>query len=117
MRRYLIPGRRQNQRVGVVGRIGSWNEAICHHHIVTTRATQTADRPRIDDLAVRGRAQHEAIFRRPGWCRSGLPIFVHDAQEDEPGAELTSAHEGPATAHAIATIDDGGTSAGSCAIR
>src|SRR5262249_42070396 len=117
MRRYLIAGRRQNQRVGVVGRIEGWNEAIFPHHIVTTRATQAADRPRIDDVAVRGWAQHEPVFRRSGWCRSGLPILVHDAQEDKPGAQLTSAHEGPAPAYAIATIDDGGASAWSCAVR
>src|SRR5262245_17858397 len=117
MRRYLISRRSQGHRVGVVGRIAGGNEAIFHHYIVTTRATQAADRPRIDDVAVRGRAQHEPVFRRSGWCRSGVPILVHDAQEDEPGAQLTAAHEGPAPAYAIATIDDGGTSAWSCAVR
>src|SRR5499433_1233814 len=117
MRRYLISRCGQNDRVGVVGRIASWNEAILDHHIVTTRATQAADRPRIDDVAVRGRAQHEPVFRRSGWCRSGPPILVHNAQEDEPGAQLTSAHEGPAPADAIAAIDDGGASAWSCTVR
>src|SRR5262245_14266398 len=114
MRRYSISRSGEDDRVGVVGRIAGWNEGIFHHHIVTTRATQAADRPRIDDMAVRGRAQHEPVFRRSGWCSSGLPTLVHDAQEDEPGTQLTSAHEGPAPAYAIATVDDGGTSAWSC---
>src|SRR5262252_927644 len=111
MRRYEISRCGQDDRIGVVGRMAGGNEAIVHLHVVTTRATQAADHPRIDDVALRGRAEHEPVLRRPRWRRSGLPILVHDAQEDEPGAQLTSAHQGPAPAHAIATIDDGGTSA------
>src|SRR5215472_924520 len=111
MRRYEISWCGQDDRVGVVGRKAGWNEAIFHLHVVATRATQAADRPRIDDVALRGRAEHEPVLRRPCWRRSRLPILVHDAQEDEPGAQLTSADQGPAPAHAIAAIDDGGTSA------
>src|SRR5262250_367333 len=117
MRRYWISRCGQDDRVGVEGRMAGWNEAVFHHHVVTTRATQAADGPRIDDVAVRGRAQHEPVFGRAGWCSSGLPILVHDAQEDVPGAELASVNEGPAPAYAIAAIDDGGTSAWSCTVR
>src|SRR5215467_4282887 len=117
MRRYEISRCGQDDRIGVVGRMAGGNEAIVHLHVVTTRATQAADRPRIDDVTLRGRAEHEPVLRRPRWRRSGLPILVHDAQEDEPGAQLTSAHQGPAPAYAIATIDDGGTPAWSCAVR
>src|SRR5215467_616113 len=111
MRRYEISRCGQDDRVGVVGRKAGGNEAIFHLHVVAARATQAADRPGIDDVALRGRAEHEPVLRRPCLRRSGLSILVHDAQEDEPGAQLTSAHQGPAPAHAIATIDDGGTSA------
>src|SRR5262245_5040951 len=117
MRGYLISRCGQDDRVAVEGRKAGWNEAIVHHHVVTSRATQAADRPCVDDVAVRGRAQHEPVLRRSRWCSPGLPVLVPDAQEHEPGAELTSADEGPAPAHTIATIDDRGTSAWSCTVR
>src|SRR5215831_1341615 len=117
MRRYEISRCGQDDRIGVVGRKAGGNEAIVHLHVVAARATQAADRPGIDDVALRGRAEHEPVLWRPCRRRSGLSILVHRAQEDEPGAQLTPAHQGPAPAHAIATIDDGGASAWSCTVR
>src|SRR5262245_25459811 len=92
------------------------DEAILDHDVVTPGAAQSADRPRVDDGAIGGRAEHEPVFRRSRRCESRLIALVNDAHEDEPGADLAPAHQGPPPIHAVATLDDCGPSRGTRAV-
>src|SRR5215813_4834101 len=106
MRRDLVLRIGQHDWVSVERRIPGRYEAILNHDIVTASAAQSADRPRIDDGAIGGRAEHEPEFLRPRRCESRLTVLVDDAHEDEPSADLAAAHQRPAPVHPVATIDD-----------
>jgi hypothetical protein len=65
-RRETIARLGQNVRVGEPRPIAARHKHIAYDHIVAAGAAQPTDSPRVNDLAIPRRDQHESGFRRSG---------------------------------------------------